>query len=80
MGWKTYCCICCNSCVSLCKFINNIENFEEFIKSISIKYLVKKSKWVEKATMLLQNNKVVHGCEEVASNGVFGDKNSKKYI
>ena len=82
MGWETYCCICGNSCVSLCTFIKNIDNFEELIKdkTISIKDLVKKSKWVEKATMLLQNNKVVHGCEEVSYNGVFGDKNSKKYI
>ena len=82
MGWETYCCICGNSCVSLRQFIKNIDNFEEFIedKSTSIKDLVKKSKWVEKATMLLQNNKVVHGCKEIVSNGVFGDKNSKKYI
>ena len=82
MGWETYCCICGNSCVSLCTVIKNDDNFEELIKdkTIIIKDLVKKSKWVEKATMLLQNNKVVHGCEEVSDHGVFGDKNSKKYI
>jgi len=82
MGWETYCCICGNSCVSLCTVIKNDDNFEELIKdkTIIIKDLVKKSKWVEKATMLLQNNKVVHGCEEVSYAGVFEDKNSKKYI
>ena len=77
--WDIYCCICGNSCVSL-----HEENMvlEEFRKVISIKEcadLVKKSKWIKKATMLLQNNKIVHGCERVGDNVEFEGKNGKKY-
>ena len=79
--WDIYCCICGNSYVDI-NFNGNYE--EQFMKdkNISIKEfkdLVKKSKWIKKATMLLQNNKVVHGCEEVGCNGVFKDKNEKIY-
>jgi len=77
--WDIYCCICGNSCVSLHE---ENEFHEEFRKGINIKEfkdLVKKSKWVKKSTMLLQNNKVVHGCERVGDNVEFEDKNNKKY-
>jgi hypothetical protein len=70
--WDIFCCICGNSCRQLDNY-----NEDEFLKVMSSKDLVKKSKWLVKCTMLLQNNKVVHGCKEVGCNIEFESKNGK---
>ena len=73
--WDIFCCICGNSCRQLDNY--NEDEFLKVISSKEYKDLVKKSKWLVKCTMLLQNNKVVHGCKEVGCNIDFESKNGK---
>jgi len=75
--WDIFCSICGNSCRQL-----NNYNEEEFLKVMSskeYKELIKKSKWLKNATLLLQNNKVIHGCREVGCNIEFEGKDGTMY-
>ena len=75
--WDIFCCICGNSYRQLDNY-----DYEEFNKLTSNKEyneLIKKSKWLLNCTMLLQNNKVIHGCKEIGCNIEFQGKNGIQY-
>ena len=60
--WDIYCVICGNGCHNL------------FIPD---KVVSKKMKWLEKCTMLLANDEIVHGCKEFGCNVMFSSNNNK---
>jgi hypothetical protein len=75
--WNVFCCICGNSCYQLDYY--NEDEFLNVMSSKEHKELIKKSKWLKNATMLLQNNKVMNGCREVGCNVEFKAKDGKLY-
>jgi hypothetical protein len=75
--WDVFCCICGNSCYQLDNY--NEDEFLNVMSSKEYKELIKKSKWLKNATMLLQNNKVINGCREVGCNIEFEAKDGKMY-
>ena len=75
--WNSFCCICGNSCYQLDYY--NEDEFLNVMSSKEHKELIKKSKWLKNATMLLQNNKVINGCREVGCNVEFEAKDGKLY-
>jgi hypothetical protein len=44
-----------------------------------LKKIEKNTNWLNKSTFLTANNKIVHGCKEVACNVTFEDKNGNSY-
>lgn len=82
MGFTdTYCCICGNSCHPVTNdaveytFRNNKNISNEQIKNI-----IKNTKWLNKCTLLLKNNEIVHNCKEGGSNQFFvSTKTGKNY-
>ena len=75
--WDIFCCICGNSCRQLDNY--NEDEFLKVMTSKEYKELIKKSKWLKNATLLLQNNKVINGCREVACNIEFEGKDGTMY-
>ena len=78
----TFCCICGNSCYPLTidatkyKFSPHIQ---ENISSDEMKQIVKNTKWFNKCTLLLKNNKIVHNCKEISCNRDFKSIKTGKY-
>jgi hypothetical protein len=74
-----YCFICGNACRSSnwIEFFN--ESIQKKIKMDIYNKILNKMKWLNKCTMLLDNDKIVHNCEEINCNNVFEGKN-KTYI
>ena len=78
----TFCCICGNSCYPLTN--DSIKyTFSPLVqKNISndeIKQIVKNTKWFNKCTLLLKNNKIVHNCKEISCNRGFKSTKTGKY-
>jgi hypothetical protein len=72
--FDTYCIICGNTWRSITE-----EDWKEWIDNIDAKKIVKQTKWLNKCTLLLPNNKVIHGCKEVGCNATFIDSKKKSY-
>ena len=70
--WDIYCFICGNTCHS-----SDHDDYPNLNKK-EIILLNKELKWLNKCTMLLANNKIIHGCKEVSCNNQFY-KNGKIY-
>jgi hypothetical protein len=85
--WDVFCFLCGNTCHSANNiydtFLEDIENYENskdkntFEKKI--KLVEKNTKWLNNCTFLCANNKVIHGCKEVACNITFRDKKGNTY-
>ena len=76
-----FCIICGNSCYS---YVYEQE-FTESWDNVSIDKIKKlkvnqKMKWLNKCTMLLKNNKVIHGVTEVTCGNEFQSKTGQHYI
>ena len=63
--WDIYCFICGNTCHS-----SDHDDYPNLNKK-EIILLNKELKWLNKCTMLLANNKIIHGCKEVSCNNQF---------
>ena len=74
-----YCFICGNACRSSnwIEFFN--ESIQKNIKMDIYNKVLNKMKWMNKCTMLLDDDKIVHNCEEINCNNIFEKKN-KTYI
>lgn len=75
--FDTYCIICGNTWRSISE-----EDWKEWIDNINnteIKKLVKQTKWLNKCTLLLANNKIIHGCKEIGCNATFIDSKHRIY-
>lgn len=80
--WDIFCPICGNTCHNYGKYMK--ERFEtlelEIPPNVNLKNIEKKMKWLEKCTMLLSNNEVIHDCEEVSCNIDFVNRKNKMRI
>ena len=66
--WDVYCFICGNPCHSMF-------NEELVTKDIALKILYKKTKWMNRCTMLQINDNVIHGVKEMNCNNSFCKNN-----
>jgi hypothetical protein len=77
--YDIYCFICGNTCHSSnwIDFFN--KSIQEKINMDIYKKILNKMNWLNKCTMLLNNDKIVHNCEETACRNIFEGK-GKTYI
>ena len=78
--WDIYCVVCGNACYIDPKWILNLDQeTQDKLQGSLYNALYKKMKWMEKCTMLLMNNDVVHGCREKDCNISFETSNGTRY-
>ena len=80
--WDIYCFVCGNTCHSsdIDITLENYKNKNKLNKLIKkIKEINKITKWMNKCSMLLVNNKVVHNLKEINCNVGFCDKKGNHY-
>lgn len=81
MGWDIFCLLCGNSChAPSIDNINDTDYTDDTDDTNNIDYtdLLKNTKWLNKCTFLLANNKILHGAVEIAYNSEF-NHNGKSY-
>lgn len=77
--YDTFCCICGNSCYQLTNDVIEYKFYNKNITSDRIKKIMKNTKWLNKCTLLLKNNEIVHNCIEISCNRVFKSTKTGKY-
>lgn len=79
--WDIYCFVCGNTCHSsdIDTIIESDKNKSNINFVKSLKDMNKKSKWMDKCSMLLVNNKVVHNLKEINCNVMFKDNKGNHY-